>query len=99
MDAVSAASSIITVIEIGAKVASLLLQYYTAVKNAQSEIIRLQEELGRLNTTLEGSRKLLDSQNGKKLHTSQRLHEGVHGCSVQLTELEAILKKKIDSNQ
>ena len=97
MDGLGSAASVIAVIDLSAKVASLCFQYSTAVKNAKSDIERLRRELDRLKTTLEGTRQLLDSPNGARLQTSQRLQDGLRGCSSPLTELETRLVKKLNS--
>jgi hypothetical protein len=55
MAAVESAASIIAVINLSAKVASLCLQYYSVVKNARPDVERLQGELERLKTTLQGA--------------------------------------------
>ncbi|KAJ5175634.1 Vegetative incompatibility protein HET-E-1 [Penicillium canariense] len=98
MDGVSAASSVLAVIDLSAKIALLLFRYSQGVKTAKSDIKRLQEELERLNATLDGLRKLLDHPNGSKLQTLRQLHEDVNGCSDQLTDILAKLKKKLDSD-
>jgi hypothetical protein len=76
------------VIELLAKVASLCLQYSTAVKNAKSDIERMQGVANSLKTTLEDARQLLKSPNGARLPTSQKLRDWLAGCSLQLIELE-----------
>jgi hypothetical protein len=48
MEVVGSAASIIAVIDLSAKVASLCFQYSSAVKNARSNVERLQGELERL---------------------------------------------------
>lgn len=99
MEAIASASSVIAVIDLSAKVASLLFQYLTAVKKARPDIERLQGELDRLNTTLEGTRHLLESPNGTRLQTSQRLQAELSGCSSQLTDLETRLEKKLNTRR
>ncbi|RYP44516.1 hypothetical protein DL768_009011 [Monosporascus sp. mg162] len=96
MEGVGAAASVITVMELSAKVASLCLQYYSAAENAKSDIERLQGELGRLQTTLQGARRLLESADGERLRTSQQLRDGLGGCSAQLTDLQAKLQSTLD---
>jgi hypothetical protein len=96
MDGLGSAASVVAVIDLSAKVASLCFQYYSAVKNAKSDIERLHGGLGRLNITLEGVRELLESPNGARLLTSQRLWDGLCGCSSQLTELETKLEKELN---
>ncbi|KAK4148501.1 vegetative incompatibility protein HET-E-1 [Chaetomidium leptoderma] len=96
MEAVGSAASIIAVIELSAKVASLCFQYSSAVKNARSDVERLQGELERLTTTLQGAQRLLESPNGKRLQTSQGLRNGLIDCSSQLSELQSRLEKKLN---
>ncbi|KXX73153.1 Vegetative incompatibility protein HET-E-1 [Madurella mycetomatis] len=98
MDGVGAAASIIAVIELSAKVASLCVQYSSAVKNARPDIERLQGELQGLKTTLQGARELLESPNGKSLKTSQGLVGGLANCSAQLTQLQLRLEKKLNGS-
>ncbi|KAH6636889.1 hypothetical protein F5144DRAFT_199344 [Chaetomium tenue] len=96
MEAVGSAASIIAVIDLSTKVAALCFQYYSAVKNARSDVERLQGELERLKTTLQGAQRLLESPNGKRLQTSQRLSDGLNGCFSQLSQLRSRLEKKLN---
>ena len=96
MEAVGSAASIIAVIDLSAKVASLCFRYYSAVKNARSDVERLQGELERLKTTLEGAQRLLESPDGKRLQTSQDLRNGLNGCFSQLSQLQSRLEKKFN---
>ena len=96
MEAVGSAASIIAVIDLSAKVASLCFRYYSAVKNARSDVERLQGELERLKTTLESTQRLLESPDGKRLQTSQDLWDGLIDCSSQLSQLQSRLEKKLD---
>jgi len=91
-----AAASIIAVIDLSAKVASLCFQYYSAVKNAPSDVERLHGELEGLKTTLQGAQRLLESPDGKRLQTSQDLRNGLIDCSSQLTELRLRLEGKLN---
>ena len=97
MDGLSAAASVIAVIQISGSVASLCSQYFKAVKNAKTDIERLQGELNSLKTTLEGAQQILQSPNGARLQTSQLLHDGLRGCSLQLEELKTRLEKKLNT--
>jgi hypothetical protein len=81
---------------LSAKVASHCFRYTTAVKNAKSDINRLQGELGRLTTTLEGALQLLECPNWAGLQTSQRLRDGLSACSSRLAELDIKLEKKLN---
>jgi hypothetical protein len=96
MEAVGSAASIITLIELSAKVASLCFQYSSAVKNARSDVERLQGELERLKTTLQDAQRLLESPSGKRLQTSQGLRNGLIDCSSQLRQLQSRLEKKFN---
>jgi hypothetical protein len=96
MEAVGSAASIIAVIDLSAKVASLCFQYSSAVKNARSDVERLQGELERLETTLQGAQRLLESPSGKRLQTSQGLRNGLIDCSSQLSQLQSRLEKKLN---
>ena len=96
MEAVGSAASIIAVIDLSAKVASLCFQYYSAVKDARSDVERLQGELERLTTTLQGAQRLLESPDGKRLQTSQGMRDGLSDCSSQLTQLQSRLEKKLN---
>lgn len=95
MDGLSAAASVIAVIQISEDVVSLCSKYLKAVKNAKPDIERLQAELNNLKITLRGAQHLLEGPNGAKLQTSQALHDGLDGCSSQLTSLEMKLKEKL----
>ncbi|RYP03189.1 hypothetical protein DL765_010574 [Monosporascus sp. GIB2] len=97
MEGLGAVASVIAVIQLSAKVASLCAEYCSAVKNAKSDIERLQGELGYLKTTLEGARQLLESPSGERLRTSQHLRDNLGGCSSRLTELETKLEKTLNA--
>jgi hypothetical protein len=93
MEAVGAVASIVAIIDLSAKVASLCCGYATAVKNAKSDIERLQQEVSLLKATLEGALQLVETPNDARFQTSKRLRDGLGGCSLQLKELEAKLGK------
>ncbi|KAK4160154.1 ankyrin repeat-containing domain protein [Cladorrhinum sp. PSN259] len=88
---------VIAVIELLAKVASLCVQFSSAVENAKPDIERLQGELQGLEITLRGARKLLESPDFVSLKTAQDLVGGLTNCSSQLTQLQLRLEKKLDS--
>ena len=91
MDGLSAAASIIAVIQISEEVALLCSKYLKAVKNAKSDIERLQGELSNLKPVLEGAQKLLEGHNAARLETSRPLLDGLRGCYSQLKDLETNL--------
>lgn len=92
MEGLGAAANVIAVVELSAKVVSLCLEYSSAVKSAKGDIQRLIDELDTLKITLEDARQLLESPDGGRLRTSQRLRDGLSGCETQLRELERQLK-------
>ncbi|KXX73876.1 Vegetative incompatibility protein HET-E-1 [Madurella mycetomatis] len=96
MEGLEAVASVLAVIQLSTKVASLCAQYYSAVKNAKSDIEGLQGELGYLKITLEGARQLLESPNGESLRTMQYLRDGLDCCSSRLKELETRLEKALN---
>jgi hypothetical protein len=56
-EALGLAASVIAVVQLSAKVASLCVEYYTNVKNARDDIIRLQREADGLKVTLKQVRR------------------------------------------
>jgi len=92
MEGLGAAASIIAVIELSAKVASLCFQYSVAVKHAEKDITRLQKEVKNLTDVLEEVQELLDSSGGASLSTSQKLLEALNDCSSQLQKLDKRLQ-------
>ena len=99
MDGLSAAASVIAVIQISESVASLCSQYFTAVKNAKPDIERLQGELSSLKTVLENARRLLEDPSGPRLKTSQLLRDTLNDCSSQLKDLEIKLEEKLNTGK
>ena len=92
MSGLEVAASVIAVISLSAKVASLCHQYSTDVKNANKDIERLQAETSHLKTALESVQKLLEDSDGSALSASNKLRDALDDCSSQLTKLE----KKLD---
>jgi hypothetical protein len=92
MDGLSAAASVIAIIQISEDVLLLCSQYLKAVKNAKSDIVRLQDELSSLKLVLEGAQKLLRGPNAARLETSQPLLNGLRCCYSQLKDVETKLK-------
>ncbi|KFY92530.1 hypothetical protein V498_04889 [Pseudogymnoascus sp. VKM F-4517 (FW-2822)] len=93
-EALGLASSVITVIDLSAKVASWCSEYYANVQNARDDIERLQREAQGLKATLERVQSLCDSPNGVKLQESQSLREAVKDCKKQLDQLETKLEPR-----
>ncbi|KAK6531042.1 hypothetical protein TWF281_007869 [Arthrobotrys megalospora] len=88
MEAVGAASSVIAIVELSAKVASVCLEYYTAVKDARDEITRLQIKAQELGEVARGVQELLDGDQGRELLTSQKLENAVRSCRTQMEFVE-----------
>jgi hypothetical protein len=61
MDGLSGAASVIAVINISAKIASLCYQYSVAVKDAKDDIERVRRKVSDITYILEKIKQLLDS--------------------------------------
>lgn len=73
MDGLSAAASVIAVIDIAAKVASLCFQYSAAVKDAKEDIERLQRKIVYIRDILSELKRLLDGQDKTRLSATDKL--------------------------
>ena len=91
-EALGLAASVIAVVELSAKVASLCFEYYANVKNSRDDITRLQREADGLKATLKQVQSLLNGPNGAKLKTSHTLRNRVEDCFLQLADLEKKLE-------
>ena len=89
------AASVIAVVDLAVKVASLCLEYSSAVKNARSDIERLRKHTDSLKTTAEGAQKLLQGPHGGRLETSQNLKEALDNTRSQLGDVAAKLEAKL----
>ncbi|RDW75197.1 hypothetical protein BP6252_06339 [Coleophoma cylindrospora] len=87
MAEIGLAASVISVINLSAKVASWCSKYYADVKNAKDDIERLKGETQRLKETLELVQTLCDGPNGAKLQASQHLRDGVKAYEKYLSQL------------
>lgn len=92
MDGLSAAASVIAVIDIAAKVASLCFQYSAAVKDAKEDIERLQRKIVYIRDILSELKRLLDGQDKTRLSATDKLAASLKECLEQLQELEIQLK-------
>ncbi|KAF4979066.1 hypothetical protein FDECE_18120 [Fusarium decemcellulare] len=99
MDGLSVAANIIAVVELTAKVASLCVQYSTAVKNARSDIERLQRELNSLEAVLFRARSLAEGPHGAKLQAIQQLQGALDDASSQLLHLSARMEEKLANSK
>ncbi|MCJ1380068.1 hypothetical protein MMC17_003171 [Xylographa soralifera] len=96
MDGLSAASSVITVIQISGQVASLCRTYYLEVKDARSEIQRLREEVNALEDVLAKVVELADNPTIDEVQVLKLVNQAegpVQQCQALLTELVTKLKK------
>ncbi|RSL64168.1 hypothetical protein CEP51_013189 [Fusarium floridanum] len=85
------AASVIAVIDLSAKVATLCLQYSTAVKNARADITCLQNRLDDLGVCLQGAQRLLHDPNDQALAMSRKLVDSLDGYMSELTQLQSRL--------
>src|ERR1700722_7308998 len=91
MEGLSGAASVIAVVDLSAKVASLCFQYLVAVKDAKEDIKRLQGEVNSIKDVLGGVKQLLDGLDDKmRLLVTQRLSNSLEDCFLQL---EAVQKR------
>lgn len=97
MEGLAAAASVIAVVELAAKVASLCLEYASAVKNARADIERLRKHTDSLKTTVEGAQKLLQGPHGARLETSQKLRNALDDTQSQLGDIVAKLEAKLEA--
>ena len=92
MDGLTAAASIIAVIDISAKVANLCFRYSAAVKDAKEDIERLQKKVVDITHVLEELKQLLGQPNETRLSATNKLVDSLKECLRQLQELETKLK-------
>ncbi|KAH7398227.1 hypothetical protein BKA66DRAFT_483359 [Pyrenochaeta sp. MPI-SDFR-AT-0127] len=92
MDGLSGAASVIAVVNISAKVASLCFQYSVAVKDAKNDIERLQQKVTDIKNALEKLQQLLDKQDKSQLSTTRELVNSLAECHQQLQGLKAQLE-------
>jgi hypothetical protein len=88
MEGLGGAASVITVIELSAKVASVCVQYSRGVKHAAEDIDRLQGEVKSLQDVLQNAKQLLDGSNGARLLASPSLSKEIDGCGSDLIALD-----------
>jgi septal ring factor EnvC (AmiA/AmiB activator) len=88
MDGLSGAASVIAVVDISAKVASLCFQYSVAVKDAKADIERLHRKVTDINNVLEKLQQLLDKQEKSQLSTTRNMVDLLKECHQQLQGLK-----------
>ena len=77
MDGLSAAASVIAVIEISAIIASLCFQYSVTVKNAKEDARRLQKKADNIGHTLKELKQQLVRPDGTRLSATCKLTEAL----------------------
>jgi hypothetical protein len=96
MDSLSRAASVIAVVNISAKVASLCVRYSVAVKDTKRDIERLQEKVTDIRNVLEEFQRLLDKEDKSQFSTTRKLLDSLEECYEQLQGLEAQLEPDRD---
>ncbi|KAH7127356.1 hypothetical protein EDB81DRAFT_697528 [Dactylonectria macrodidyma] len=87
MEAVGGAASIITIVELSAKLVKVLFQYSKDVKNARKDIERLRQEVIRLRDTANNFNKLLQGPNRSKLQATEALRDALTHSQARLETL------------
>ncbi len=94
MDGVSAAASIITIIDLSARLARVCFQYSVAVKEAKKDIDRLQKAVTGIKDVLEGLKRLLEEEDKTRLSITRKLSDSLEECLRQLQELKSQLEPR-----
>ena len=98
MDGVSAAASLIAVIQLSAQVFSLCQEYYIGVKQARDDIKRLSNEVLAIHEILEKIADLPDGQDAAQFTTLTLLDKEngpAQQCAAQLEEV----KRQLEPNE
>jgi chromosome segregation ATPase len=88
MDGISAAASVIAVIQLTGSIMKIREDYIKEVKDARKDIVSLQKEVAALREVLERLSDLSRGLQSTMLSTSQALADGTTGCLSVLQELE-----------
>ncbi|WAO94531.1 NACHT domain-containing protein [Fusarium falciforme] len=94
MEGLGVAANVIAVIDLTAKATSACAAYLKAVKNAKTDIERLQSELRNLDAILHGAARLVKGHDGSKLQTMGQLKGALSDASSQLQQLIVKLEDK-----
>lgn len=87
MDGVSAAASVIALVEISVKILSLTVEYSTQVKSAKEDIARFRLELDAFIKLLRSLHELAQNPEAKKLVTFKSLAQSIQQCKLDLENL------------
>ncbi|KAL5604734.1 uncharacterized protein BROUX77_004920 [Berkeleyomyces rouxiae] len=94
MEVLGAATTVITIIELTAKLGSLCLDYGRAVKNSAAEIGQLQEEIEFLKDIAERVHDLFKKPEGQELAKSKSLDQVLKQSDTKLQALVLKLQPK-----
>jgi hypothetical protein len=92
MEGLGAAASVIAVVDLSAKIASICSQYIKDVKNAENDVRRLLQEAKNLHAIAEDIKGLLNGPHSARLKSSQKLEAGLKDSSHKLQSLEKKLE-------
>ncbi|EXK25866.1 hypothetical protein FOMG_17520 [Fusarium oxysporum f. sp. melonis 26406] len=87
-EAVGLAASVIAIVDLSAKVATLCFQYSTTVGNAKADIEHLQSHLKDLDACLRGVHRVLYGPNNQALTISRELIDSLDGCKSELIQMQ-----------
>ncbi|KAK6539216.1 hypothetical protein TWF694_009457 [Orbilia ellipsospora] len=93
MDGLSAAASVIAVIQVATSVAKVCGQYLKEVKHARNEIEALTKQTEIVIKLLEHTQSLLDGPHKAKLKASRELASSLSNCKTELDSVELRLKQ------
>jgi hypothetical protein len=88
MEGLGVAASLIAVVDLSAKVAQWCIRYSLEVKDAKSDILRVQKEVNNLEKVISDVQHLVSNPNGASLSASEKLLDAVNDCFMQLKTLE-----------
>ncbi|KAF2196171.1 vegetative incompatibility protein HET-E-1, partial [Delitschia confertaspora ATCC 74209] len=94
MDGLSGAASVIAVLDISAKIASLCFNYSTAVKHAKSDIERFQRKVGDIMHVLNRIKELVDGPDKARLSSTHHLFASLKQYHQELEDLKAKLEPR-----
>ncbi|KEY71560.1 hypothetical protein S7711_09693 [Stachybotrys chartarum IBT 7711] len=88
MEGLGVAASVIAVVDLSAKIASICSQYIKGVKNAENDVRRLLQEINNLGAIAGDIDKLLSGSTSARLKSSQKLEAGLQDSLNKLRTLE-----------
>ena len=101
MDGLSAAASVIAVVQISGQVFGLCWEYYSEVKDAKEDIKRLRDEVKSLQDVVTKVADLVDAPTAKPsvMDLLSQPDGPVQQCLKELTELVKKLKPELEKNK